>query len=365
MKISVSVTTFNHERFIRQAVESVLSQACSAEIEVVVGDDCSTDGTGSILADLERQHGSRLKIIRPKRNLGRNGCPMFLETLRHCDGDFVAMFDGDDYWTSPDKLEQQLDFFHRHPECSLCHHAVESVFADGQTQAWQADLGTEESVVGFESLLPYHYIASPAPMVRREVVRTLPRWVKRAPFGDWPIYLHASDLGRIGYIPRTMAAYRFHGGGVWTQATKVQRLQQVVDFFASIGGGTLRRHPKELFGALCVHLLELAGAHCEQGTLVDRKGVQMKQGFAWHPFLDIRKGPWRVSPAFLRAALQFLEQVGGEFAKANARSITRVRSALHFQLAEELRTSATPGAARHAALSLWTSPSTFLLSAAG
>jgi glycosyltransferase involved in cell wall biosynthesis len=326
MKISVSITTYNHERYIGQAVESVLSQQCRARVEVVVGDDCSTDGTSDILAQLEREHRGSLKVIRPATNLGQQGRAMFLETLKHCDGAFVAMLDGDDYWTDDAKLERQIEFMTRHEDCSLCHHPVENVYDNGSTEPWRDDAGGAESLVGFDALLPWHSIGSPTPLVRHKVVRAIPAWMSRSPFGDWPIYLAAADIGRIGYLPQVMAAYRFHERGVWTQTTDLDRQQQVVDFFAGIDGRILRRHARALLLAMGFQLLELAEKHRNQGMLVDRGGCPVEwlgtEGMAGSTVDDALQP----SEEFSLAVVRLLNAIGGDLLARNRRSVARVLS---------------------------------------
>jgi glycosyltransferase involved in cell wall biosynthesis len=359
VKISVSITTFNHERFIRQAVESVLGQYCGADVEIVIGDDCSTDATGAVLDELARAHGS-IRILRPHSNLGHNGRAMFLATLRHCDGDFVAMLDGDDYWTSADKLQRQLDFFSRNPDCMLCHHAVENVFEDGRVEPWASRIGEGESTAGFEALLPWHHIASPSPMVRQSVINFLPRWIHRSPFGDWPLYLIAADAGPIGYLPDILAAYRFHEGGAWTQSSAIERQQQVVDFFAATGGGLKRRRARALLGALIFHLLELASAYEDESSLVGLDSEPMPDMSSWdiadYRTMDLERPTWR----FLQVALWFFDKVAGEYRTKNVWPISQARAALLFHLAELLSARQSAKAAIITALrSCQANPATF------
>ena len=359
MKISVSITTFNHERFIRQAIESVLAQQCRAQIEIVVGDDCSTDGTADILAQMEREHRGLLKIVRPPANLGHNGRAMFLETLKHCDGDYVAMLDGDDYWIDDRKLDTQLDFFERHPQCALCHHGVESVFEDGHTEPWSGSYAAEESLGEFGVLLPWHHIGSPAPLIRQQVVQSLPRWIHQSPFGDWPIYMAAGNIGQIGYFPRTMAAYRFHSTGVFTQASAVERQQQVVDFFAVIGGPIFKRWTEQLLRATIYHLLELVARHREAGSLA---GPARDLPYIYSPELLQDKNSSQANPSagFVDEALLLLYLLDDAFRKRNERCIARAQSALYLLRAQHLlRAGVKVDAARASLKALRADPLSF------
>src|SRR5579864_5044611 len=107
MKLSVMMITYNHERFIAQALDSILAQQVNFDYEIVVGEDCSADGTRAILMDFHRRYPSRIVPFLRDRNMG--AMPNFESTLRACRGQYLALLEGDDYWTSPDKLQRQVD----------------------------------------------------------------------------------------------------------------------------------------------------------------------------------------------------------------------------------------------------------------
>ena len=122
MKLSVAMITYNHERFIRQAIESVLDQKVNFDFEIVIGEDCSTDSTRTIVAELQQQYPDRIVALMRPHNLGamRN----LQETLAACKGQYVALLEGDDYWTSQHKLQKQVDFLDARPDCAIsCHRA--------------------------------------------------------------------------------------------------------------------------------------------------------------------------------------------------------------------------------------------------
>ena len=127
-KVSVCVITYNQERYVIQAVEGALTQEADFDFEVVVGDDASSDGTPEILRDLQVRYPDRLRLILREKNIGpaRN----FLDVLGACRGEYVAILDGDDYWTSPEKLQKQADALDADPTLAICSHRVEHVFED-------------------------------------------------------------------------------------------------------------------------------------------------------------------------------------------------------------------------------------------
>src|SRR5262245_63387032 len=118
MMVSVIVVTYNHERYIVQALDTVLSQEAPFEFEVLLSEDCSTDRTREIVLHYSRLYPDRIRLFLSERNLNTN--KVTLRALRAARGTYVALLDGDDYWTSREKLARQVQFLHSHPEYALC-----------------------------------------------------------------------------------------------------------------------------------------------------------------------------------------------------------------------------------------------------
>ena len=105
--VSVCMTTYNHERYIAQAIESVLRQQTDFAVEVVVGEDCSTDNTLAICREYEAKYPDRVRVIASEINIGMHA--NYRRTIEACRGEYVAMCDGDDWFSDPDKLQLQVD----------------------------------------------------------------------------------------------------------------------------------------------------------------------------------------------------------------------------------------------------------------
>jgi glycosyltransferase involved in cell wall biosynthesis len=117
MKLSVAMITYNHERFITQALESVLAQRVNFDYEIVVGEDCSTDDTRAIVMYFHRRYPGRIVPLLREKNIG--GARNIELTLAACRGQYVAMLEGDDYWTCEDKLQRQVDFLDANPDYAI------------------------------------------------------------------------------------------------------------------------------------------------------------------------------------------------------------------------------------------------------
>jgi glycosyltransferase involved in cell wall biosynthesis len=121
--VSIMMITYNHAPFIAQAIEGVLQQNTNFPIELVIGEDCSTDVTREIVIDYQRKHPDIIRVITSDKNVGakKNG----LRTLRAGRGKYIAFCEGDDYWHDNNKLQKQVDYLETHPECGLVYSSYD------------------------------------------------------------------------------------------------------------------------------------------------------------------------------------------------------------------------------------------------
>lgn len=117
--VSACMITYNHAPYIAQAIEGVLQQETDFPFELVIGEDCSTDGTREIVLEFQKRHPDIIRVIKSDHNVGatKNGC----RTERACRGKYIAYCEGDDYWHHPQKLQKQVDLLESHPEVGLVH----------------------------------------------------------------------------------------------------------------------------------------------------------------------------------------------------------------------------------------------------
>ncbi len=214
VKVSVCVITYNHEKYLAQALESALNQEVDFEYEIVVGEDCSTDATRGILVDFQKRHPKKIRALLPESNLGM--LPNFVKTLEECRGNYVALLEGDDYWTSPAKLQKQVDFLDRHPECALCFHGAEVVYESGKSPHPYCRMKPQPAFTLEDLLASRCQIPTCAVMFRNHLFGAFPDWYFRLSMGDLPLHILNARHGDIGFLDETMAAYRVHVGGVWT-----------------------------------------------------------------------------------------------------------------------------------------------------
>jgi glycosyltransferase involved in cell wall biosynthesis len=224
------MTTYKHEKFIAQAIESVLMQETRFPFEVVVGEDSSPDDTRRIVEEYQRRHPDTIRLIARERNLCSGN---FVETYAACRGTYIAILEGDDYWTSPDKLQVQVDALDAHPDWVLCFHTVQVVREDGSKPPYLFPQGRKE-VSTLDDLLRGNFIQTCSVMFRNGVVQKFPEWYFSLAVGDWPLFIMLAQHGRLGYLDRVMAGYRIHSGGVWMSKDEFFRVERCLEMLGQI-----------------------------------------------------------------------------------------------------------------------------------
>ena len=269
-KLSVLVTCFNHERYIQTALESVLAQRVSFPFEVVVCDDGSTDRSQAAIREVVGRDPDRFRLLLPESNLGHAGCEIFMRGLEMCRGRYIAVLDGDDFWTEPDKLQTQADFLDANPECTLCFHNTEVRYEDGSRRSWNLYAAPLAAKLSLAEILDTTSIQDSTLMFRREAVRDFEGWRERTgPEGptDWAMAVVAACRGPVGYIDRTMAVYLQHGAGAWSAMDTARQLERVIRQYVQCDRFLGGQYRERIEKAVCVRHYEAAIARERQGDL--------------------------------------------------------------------------------------------------
>lgn len=224
-KVSVSIITYNHARYIAQAVESALMQQTDFPFEIVIGEDKSTDGTREIVKNLAKGHGDRIRLLlhERKHTSTANGRPTgnwnFANNVKQCRGKYIALLDGDDYWTSPLKLQKQADFVDANDDCAMCYHNVRILDERNPERVELAENKTGRKTL--KNLLRGNFMQTCSVMFRAGLFGDFPEWFYRSPLGDWPLHVLNGRFGDIGYIDEVMGVYRKHSSGAWSQHEEI------------------------------------------------------------------------------------------------------------------------------------------------
>ena len=213
LMLSIMVITYNHEHYIRAALESIIEQQTAFSIEVVVGEDCSTDGTRAILLEYQARYPTLIRLLLHEHNLGVSH--NWETTMQACRGKYIALLEGDDYWTSPQKLQKQVDFLETHPDFSMCFHNTRIKYEEDSPRRASPLVTTHaKTELTLDDVTRDWSIATATVVFRRELLQTVPEWVHNSVVVDLPVFALLASRGRVGYLLGEMSVYRVHAGGV-------------------------------------------------------------------------------------------------------------------------------------------------------
>lgn len=212
--VSVYTITYNHGPYIRQCIESILKQQTTFAFEYIIGEDCSNDETRELVFDLARKHASRIRVITSERNVGTRGNAF--RVRRVCRGKYIAICEGDDYWTDAAKLQKQVTVLEEYPNVVLVAHRAQKVNLHGELL--ETFPGKYPSIVRphVAILAGGSFCATNSMMFRRELFADTPAWWRSFPVGDGALLNLAVNRGAIAFINDVMSAYRVGVPGSWT-----------------------------------------------------------------------------------------------------------------------------------------------------
>jgi glycosyltransferase involved in cell wall biosynthesis len=259
--VSVSVTAFNSEMWLGRALDSVLMQETSFPIEIVVGDDCSRDGTVAVANAYRERSPQSIRVLARSANVGmqRN----YYETFEQCRGKYIAWLDADDYWTAPEKLEMQVQTMEADPTVSACGHFGRAVTNDGTVEEERYPF-LPPGRYGAAEIIRHNFLLSATIMFRNGIHHGLPQWFFDLPgLVDWPVLVLAGLSGDIVLLDRLMADYTFTQGSAYNSKGSIYgenvdlRFLEVLESFVPIQWRrTVRAGKGEIYERLAYHYRE-------------------------------------------------------------------------------------------------------------
>ncbi|WP_278036308.1 glycosyltransferase [Flavobacterium nitratireducens] len=222
--VSVFILTYNQEQFITQTIESVLMQQTDFAYQLVIGEDCSTDSTRQICENFASQYPNNIKLLPAlDKNIGL--IANYMRTIKECDGKYIAICDGDDYWIDKYKLQKQVDFLESNPDFSIVYTRVRKLFPNGEFKESVAN--TKGRTTNFDDLIFDNYIPSVTTLFKniQNNQNQLPKWILKYPYGDWPTYLWTiKESGKIYFLDEVTAVYRVDIGESFKIRKKVSAI---------------------------------------------------------------------------------------------------------------------------------------------
>lgn len=264
--VDVAMGTYNHAKYIAQALESVLSQKTDFFFRIIISDDFSTDDTRSIIMSYVEKYPERIVTLFPDRNYGlAHKDRPYPKVLQQCTAKYIAMLEGDDYWNSPDKLQKQVDFMESHPEymmcftnCSIVNEEGTIIRDDRLDEDRKKNLSQAEI---FSGLVP----PTNTVMYRNKLLEKIPDFLCTCANFDIIFFSLLTDHGDAGYLDENMACYRIHGEGVWSGGTKEYLHQNVLNSYCSLLKYYYPRHRDILLPKVQAFFLNLAEYYKSEG----------------------------------------------------------------------------------------------------
>jgi len=217
--VSICCTTYNHEKYIAEAIESFLMQKTNFAFEILIHDDASTDNTAKIIREYEKKYPEIIKPIYQTENQYSKGVQiLFTYVFPKAKGKYIALCEGDDYWTSPLKLRKQVGCMELHPECSLCVHAAEILSSKKELIRIKRPY-TSNKFYSVEEVISKGGFIFPTNSMffKTTLVKKMPNFCMNAPVGDYPLTIFLALKGEIYYVDCCMSAYRYMVEGSWSR----------------------------------------------------------------------------------------------------------------------------------------------------
>lgn len=214
--VSICCITYNHEKYIRQALDSFLMQKTNFKYEIIIHDDASTDNTANIIREYEEKYPDIIKPIYEEENQYSKGKKVSSITFKKAVGKYIALCEGDDYWCDINKLQLQVDYMEKNNECTLCFHdAWVFNMQNNKKENWKwynKKFLKKNGNYNAGELDLLDFIPTASYVFRRKHVENLPEWFEHCIVGDRPLKLIVTSFGYAHYINKKMSVYRVGTG---------------------------------------------------------------------------------------------------------------------------------------------------------
>lgn len=235
MLVSVIMISYNQEKYIRQAIESVFSQNVDFDLEIIIGDDASQDDTPKIIAELAEQDSRLIPVLREK-NFGMNR--NFIDIINRAKGKYLAVLEGDDFWLDNNKLKKQVELLESNQDCYICYtnsriindndEFIRNFYDTEDRKGWFQKPHKKHS---FDTLIQGNFINTASIMYRRIEDLEIPEWFYDLKLGDWPFSLFHAEKGDMIYLDEITACYRQHSASNWSSKDDIYTSKKTIECF--------------------------------------------------------------------------------------------------------------------------------------
>lgn len=227
MLVTTIIVTYNHERYIADAISSALSQKGDFEHEILISDDGSADSTHEIVREYARRYPSIIRDISSRENLGISA--NYKKCIAEAKGDFIAVLEGDDRWSVPDKLKKQLEFLVANPDCHMVFSAIAINDGVHPLKHLGRYRGLSSKLTGADFFAADHICLIgnfSCCMFRADSLKNMPESLYERRLSEIAVSFYLESMGPIGFIPDEQVVYNEHADGTWSGSDRLSRLRQ-------------------------------------------------------------------------------------------------------------------------------------------
>ena len=253
--VSVCIMTYNHVNYIKDCLDGILMQITNFDFEILLGEDNSYDGTREICVEYAQKYPDKIRLFLHHRenNIKINGSPTgrfnFLYNLYSAGGKYIALCEGDDYWTDPYKLQKQVNFLEGNEEYGMCAHDVKTIYEDD----WKAEKTNRFNKpidnATFVDLIDNHFIPTNSLIFRNHLIKKWPEWLSSPNIisGDIPLELMLAFHGKLKYFFDEMAVKRINEGGVTADKSRKLKYKHFkFEMYCNLNHYTKKKYKKIL-----------------------------------------------------------------------------------------------------------------------
>jgi glycosyltransferase involved in cell wall biosynthesis len=280
--LTVCLITYNHAKYIEKALQSILEQETNFYFNVIIADDCSSDGTAIIVREYVAKYPEKITAILQKPNIGAG--KNYDQLLTAAKGKYIAYLEADDYWTDNTKLQQQVDILETNSTYVSCFTNVKEIFSEDENDErnYLQNGCYPKTIIGFDELIYKNYIQTCSIVFRNNTATPLPAWLIKLKVGDWPLHILLSAHGESFYIHTVMAVHRNHSSGLWSSKTKLTRIDATLEAYNAIAANTVMGQKKN-FKAAKSNLMLSAVKYCIREKAIGKAIHYFLGGFLLYP----------------------------------------------------------------------------------
>ncbi len=244
--VSVCVFTYNYEKYLHQTIDSIVSQQCDFDFEILICDDCSTDNTLKIANQFQKKHPELIRVLEHAENLG--GTKNWIRAIQSCKGKYIALMDGDDYFSDSTKLKKQVEIMERDNTLVLCFHSVDEIYDDAPELNKTVSFEKEYYDLG-DFIKNGWFVRTSSTFFRNNVISNeIPQWVHEYPYRfDTILHVMLCQHGKAYNLKESLSVWRKHKQGMsnWLMRNQVENAQKKIDLANRLNAFTQFEFKKE------------------------------------------------------------------------------------------------------------------------